>query len=304
MGRFSVFCVMVILFASIEIAAQVAPGNQRNFPGDASGAQKQKRESVENQRWNDEVSKRADGLDLGETDASEEAIRRKLRAKESLQPEKKYRKMFEGILKQSNTGLIKISGPKDCRVVELENSKSNDPCAASVLAGGGKAFSFRHREHSSFADSDLQRNGNDLVVQGSFAFGLITSLDDVPFESVSLQTKAVISALQFNFSPLIDDIDRQEKELFDGMKINGVTFTSQLPIMQNTTYLMRSIACQAVVKSVAGSKSKQIFRNDKKRFDVVVAFRIIDIHGDGSLTMIWKEINRQDSPTIELEQES
>lgn len=304
MERFCIFCALVILLAPFEITAQVTPRSQTNPAGDTSSAQKQQREAVENSRWNTEVAKRADGTNFGDSNDVDELIRRKLRAKESLEPEKKFKKMFTGFLKQKNAGLIKLSGPKDCRIIEVEVYKPDDPCAASYIPGGGKAFSFRHKEYSGFAESDIQRNEGDLIAQGSFVFGMLTSLGDVSLESISIETPAVTSALQFSFSGNLEEIKHQEKELVEGKLINGVLFSNQLPIRKAETYLLRSIACPAILATGLGEKERKVLRGDKKRFDIVVAFHIVEEHPDGSLTLVWKEIHRQDSPTIEVTQEN
>lgn len=258
---------------------------------------------AENHLWNRELEKRTQDPFGGRVEVSFGQLRsRQKEAIKRLQPDKEEQKLYADFLKQPRTGLIRLATEISCYVVDIKELKSNDPCLNLLIPGKGAAYSFRHKDYVLESHADLQRAGNEFAVSGSFILGLMTSLGDVPIASVTRQSEAVSAVLQFSPSNRLDDIQKQEKDLTGGITISNVAFKKKLPIQENTTYLLRSIACSAKVKTASGANEKEVLLGGEKRYDVIVAFRVLKIHSDNSISLLWKEIHQQKSPIVEIKQ--
>lgn len=75
---------------------------------------------------------------------------------------------------------------------------------------------------------------------------------------------------------------------------------------KNVTYALRAIAFRSEHKiisrltpdNVNPDESKFLYLDDDKRFDLTVVFRVVRQAENGSITILWKELNRQQSPKL------
>ncbi|HEX8637094.1 MAG TPA: hypothetical protein VF692_03450, partial [Pyrinomonadaceae bacterium] len=91
----------------------------------------------------------------------------------------------------------------------------------------------------------------------------------------------------------------------DGIKFNGYNYTKSLEAKKDTTYALRVIAYHPQRKIMSNNNvSDRRFiwlvsdGATDKRVDLTLAFRIIRKETDGSITIVWKQLNRQKSPEI------
>lgn len=201
---------------------------------------------------------------------------------------------FNEFLRADNTGLFKLLVDIGC----ADNTNivvAKEKCLKFSMPGAGNSYSFRTNNYRIRHLADLTFSGKNFYVSGVLMHGIMVNIGDVPLESVTLQT----SGLKFinEFQPT-DDFEKAK--LLDRQFVNGVTkdgffYSRGLASVENTTYILRSIAYDGkIMRSVRGIPYNEL--DFDKRKDVTVAFRIVSLDADGSLTILWKELSRKDAP--------
>jgi hypothetical protein len=197
------------------------------------------------------------------------------RGEQLLKPTRAERATHEQFLKQPHVGLVRLL--PDSKVVtidELDKGKSNK----FRLAVGGAFYSFTRLNHSPWR-ADLKLKDGDLEVAfGPDVIGAITTLGDVPIDSVTLNSPGV-STLATYAPPLERKRAQGEYEGFKaGLTLAGYTFQTRLPVRENTTYALRSIAYG--------------------QSDLLVAIRVVKQNSDGSVLLLWKRIDKFSTPKL------
>jgi hypothetical protein len=70
-----------------------------------------------------------------------------------------------------------------------------------------------------------------------------------------------------------------------------------LPVADNTTYALRSIAYQGTIMRSIQTLTYNELDVDKRR-DVIVVFRVVKRDADGSVTILWKELSNKNAPKL------
>lgn len=182
--------------------------------------------------------------------------------KSILKPASQDEASFASFLSQPDTGLVRL----------LPREKY-DQTVQMPLRGGGAYYSFSKlsQEASPWSDIKLQEDKlhagvNDLTL------GLMTALHDVPLEKVDLDSPSVrlisLLAVPAKYIEYESHVDKYRS----GFEANGNIYQSALPAQLDTTYLLRSTIYN--------------------RLDLVIAFRVIRMDSDGSVTLLWKILNK------------
>ena len=110
-------------------------------------------------------------------------------------------------------------------------------------------------------------------------YGIMTSLGDTPLQSVTLTTTAV-QFLAEHTPPTEEPAARIEQRKWgSGTTIEGSRYGEQVPLVENTTYAIRSI-------EYGGS-------------DVLVAFRVVRVDPeDDSAIILWKLLKKYPTPLL------
>lgn len=206
---------------------------------------------------------------------------------------------YADFLRQPNTGLIKLAADLGC----AENTKivvATADCLRYTMPGAGTSFSFRTKNYRLQRLADLTFTNDSFQATGVLLHGIFVKIGDVPLEKVDLQTKGLSYLL--NFQPETDYekarvIDRQ---LSEGVFSDGFQYRRGFYAVENTTYVLRSIAYDGKYFRAVEGVAYNEFAFDKRR-DVTVAFRIVRKDSDGSVTILWKEILRKNSPKIKYQ---
>lgn len=203
---------------------------------------------------------------------------------------------YAGFLRQPNTGLTKLVADVGC----AENTKivvATDECLKYTMPGAGFSYSFRTDSYRIPRLADLIFTDNSFQAAGIFLHGIFVNIGDVPLDKVTLQT----NGLEFlvNFQPEVDyakakEIDRQ---LTKGIEKSGFLYRRGLYTVENTTFVLRSIAYQGKYFQTIKGVTYNEFAFDKRK-DIIVAFRIVQKHADESVTILWKELARKNAPRI------
>lgn len=130
---------------------------------------------------------------------------------------------------------------------------------------------------------------------------MIASAGDQPIQSLTKESDWVKGIT--NFVPALDveNVARQDKELLAGIPIGNLSYKKSAPIVENTTYILRSIAYRIkLVNLPKGEKSTSPVINEDKRDDVIVVFRIVKKDPDGTLLLLWRELSRKQALQLEV----
>lgn len=182
--------------------------------------------------------------------------------KRLLKPSPHYEASFASFLSQPNTGLVRL----------LPREKY-DQTVQMPLRGGGAYYSFGKLSHEAdpwsdikFQEGQLHTGVNDLTL------GLMTILGDVPLENVDLDNPAVKFISQLALPAKYVEYKSHVDKYGSGVEADGNIYRSALPAQLNATYILRSTIYN--------------------RVDSVIAFRMIGRDSDGSVTLLWKILNK------------
>ena len=227
-----------------------------------------------------------------------EALYRKS-TKEELQflaPDKTDFDRYAVFLRQSNTGLIKLAADKGCSN-DTKIVVGSTECQAYTMPGAGNSYSFRVRDYRISRISDLTFTSRSFEARGILQQGILVNIGDVSLEQVTLQTRGLKYLVDFAPEADRNKALDNERKFTKGLKNDGFVYARNIDARENTTYILRSIAYRGrYIRSVLGMDYDEM--GFDKRKDVIVAFRIVERHTDGSVTILWKRLAERDSPKI------
>lgn len=227
-------------------------------------------------------------------------------ARRLLNPAKEEFEKYNAFLSQPETGLIRLFPQTDCGIGGMLIKLDNESCLLrSQLPGFGSAFSFRGKQHQAVAVSDLQLNDKSFVSNGYAIQGIFVELGDIDLESISLKSKGIDFLTGFVPATALTEADKQLREFSKGVNADGYFYRASAQVKEQKTYVLRSIA----YKIDAPKKTKTAFKMqsspipnlpDSGRADVIIAFRVVRLDLNGSATLLWKQLQKKDSPTLVL----
>lgn len=182
---------------------------------------------------------------------------------------------FAGFLRMPNTGLTRLL-PR-----EVYDGQTSHPKNLARIRGGGAFYSFALLTHVYGYSSDIELSQRGFSVGFAGAdYGMLTMLGDVPLEQISEKDSRAqfISSYQ---PPLPEHLARAEARRFrlrGGVTVDGLNYQSRLPVIENSTYLLRSISYH--------------------HSDVLVAFRVVRRDQDGSVVIAWKLLKMYRVPEL------
>lgn len=241
-----------------------------------------------------------DGLALRQMilQASVQPIYRKATREElnTIAPSAGLLKQFGAFLKQERTGMFKLVVDSGC-AGNLAVVSAKEKCLKFTMPGAGNSYSFRINNYRVRHLADLTFSANSFHVTGVLTHGILVNLGDVPLERVTLQTTGV--KFLADFEPAVDFENAQaiDRQLVAGIKKDGFLYCRGLFAAENATYVLRSIAYNGkVMRSIRGIAYNELDFDNRK--DITIAFRVVRSDFDGSLTILWKELSKKDSPKI------
>ncbi len=202
-----------------------------------------------------------------------ESLRSQLKTHEDtlLAPSPEDYTAFADFLRQSNTGLIRLL-PRE----------EYDTKNKLTIRGGGAYYSFTRLTHEYGYGSDISLEmGNLSVGFAGTDYGLLANLGDISIDSLTLDTPSVQVLVSYT-PPTSEPQARIEKQRsHEGLQVEKISYKKRLPVVVNSTYLLRSI-------SYGDS-------------DVLVVFRVVRKDADGSLVLAWKLLKQYEIPKLERE---
>lgn len=215
---------------------------------------------------------------------------------QSVAPDAETEKAFAGFLGQKHTGLIRLIPDKNCGdAAKIVNAAPE--CAKYTMPGGGASFSFRTGTYRIRHLSDLNYTGKSFRAFGTLAHGIFVNLGDVPLDKIDLKSDGVNFLANFKAAADFKEAGEIAVRLDAGIKDGNYTYKNLLPVAENTTYAVRSIAYQGTVPRTIQRVSYNEMEVDKRK-DVIVVFRVVRRDADGSVTLLWKELSNKNAPKL------
>jgi hypothetical protein len=203
---------------------------------------------------------------------------------------------FADFLRQPNTGITKLAADFGC----AENTTivvASEDCLKYTMPGAGSSYSFRIENYRIRRLADITFTDNSFQATGVLIHGIFVNIGDVALENVSLNTKGLKFLTDFKPESDFEKAKEIDLQLAKGIKQDGFLYRRALYAKDNTTYVLRSIAYRGSFYRVVQNISYNELAFDKRK-DVIVAFRIVRRDDDGSVTILWKELTRNNSPKI------
>lgn len=212
---------------------------------------------------------------------------------------------YKEFLQQPNTGIVRLLPGFNC---EARYTVRVDGECANLVPG-----SSYHRFREDALAGDLLLMEGALIAEGFFATSVMTALGKIPITDASLTTHGMEFVTAFEPSTQVDKAREQYKRLQGGFIENNFAYGSRLRAVSDMTYGLRIVAYhngnnvlkrinRDELSTVLGEPENKnmMFLALKKdtRVDLTLAFKIIRIDTDGSVTLVWKELEKRDSPTI------
>ena len=185
-----------------------------------------------------------------------------------LSPSEEDKAKYADFLRLPNTGLI--------RLLPREKFDSSQGLRLTV-SGGGSFYSFTRLSHEYGQGSDIMLEQGQLASGFAGAdYGIMTNLGDIPLENVSVEAAAFLA----RYAPP-DDLPKariEQRKWSEGTTADGTSYRERLLAKLNSTYLLRSV--------------------NYDRSDLLVAFRVVRIDDDDSVTILWKVLRKYPTPRL------
>lgn len=225
------------------------------------------------------------------------------RIKAILAPDAADAAKYADFLRQKKTGLFRLFPDFDCETKNVVRADGN--CAN--LVPGGWNYSFRKKNYSDADFLDIRFKDGNLISESFLSQGILVRLGDVPLETVLPTSGGMRFLLDFQPEIQSQSAKKQFANIAKGIAADNYKYAKSVKAEENTTYALRVIAYRSksrVLNDLSANTTADDFKFGKlnfadKRIDLTVAFRIVrrDENG-GALTILWKELNRQESPKL------
>jgi hypothetical protein len=215
-----------------------------------------------------------------------------------LQPEPEDAAKFETFLKTPKTGLIKLFPALDCGskyVVSADEACQN-------LIPRSSFYSFREAKYSIRELSDIRLKNNTFMSDGLLSSGIIVWLGDIPIQTISTTSDGMKFLSDFTPATQIGEAFNISNKLEKGIKDSDYNYAWSAPVKENTTYGIRVIAYRGKLMTLNGPFYYDALGGDE-RADIIAVFRVVRKNNDGSLTLLWKELQRKTAPEIKVSKE-
>jgi len=200
------------------------------------------------------------------------------RREKILQPTKAERATYAEFLKQPHTGLIRLM-PQTARVVTVGKLSKDKLTTPSMFPGGGAFYSFTLLNHAPGDWADLKlKDGNLEVAFGSDVLGALITLGDISLDSLTSDSPGVRVLAHYARPSHRKQAIIEDQRFISGVTVDTVTVKTALPVHEQMTYVLRSIAYG--------------------RSDLLVAVRVVKQNEDGSILLLWKRLNKFSIPRL------
>jgi hypothetical protein len=201
---------------------------------------------------------------------------------------------FHEFLKFSNSGIVRLHDLLDCK-------RDTKKCAEG-LSGQGSSYSFRDNVYVEKSFSDILFENSSFQMQGLNTLGFLVDLGNHSLQTLTLEAGGIREMAEFEPSDNLAEVEKHLSIARNGFQVGSYTYKTSLPLKENSSYAFRSIVYRVVSKASKTEKAENEKPSGSKRRDIIVIFRLIRKHKDGSISLLWKQLQDKESPTIEIEE--
>lgn len=214
--------------------------------------------------------------------------------KRQLQPKADDLAKYANFLEQENAGIFRLLPDLGCQDSALV-VRADETCLNAIPESS--FYSFREDEHTSETLADVRIKNNNFVTDGLLSQGILVNLGNVELEETDINSRGFRFLNAYNPSELSPEAAKQSFEILRGINFDGYHYKKILPAVENNTYALRVVAYRGSLYRSYRGFLFDLLAGDK-RIDITVAFRVVRKEPDGSLTLLWKELSRKESPKL------
>jgi hypothetical protein len=202
---------------------------------------------------------------------------------------------YKNFLKQPDTGLVRLYPDIECESAYI--LRADAECAGKIP--GSSYYSFRKKEYTSDFLADIRFKSRFFFADGVLTQSFFVNLGNVPLENVSLDSDGMKFLVDFKPEPENKAALKQYEQLSNGLRVGKYEYRKVAVAAENTTYALRSIAYKANIFTNYRGWIYNVLDGDK-RIDITVVFRVVRRDKDGSMTLLWKELDRKKSVKMKI----
>lgn len=216
--------------------------------------------------------------------------------KKILQPNAADLTKYAAFLRQPKTGIFRLLPDPGCE----ENTnviRADKKCLEAIPESS--FYSFREREHTARHLADIRLKNDHLISDGILAQSFLVMLGDVELKDVSLETDGLDFMRNYSVVAESAEARKQFLQMKQGVISEDFLYRKIFPVAENMTYALRVVAFRGNLYQTFRGYRYDLLDGDK-RIDLTIAFRVIRKNADGSLTLLWKELERRDAPKFKF----
>jgi hypothetical protein len=221
-------------------------------------------------------------------------------------PEPAVLAAYKDFLAQPHTGIFRIFPEIGCQSKNF--IRVDGDCGNNFF--GMKSYSFREK---SLFDRDIEFISEQMISQNFFAQGILVPLGDADPAKLGPGSDGMKFLTDLAAPATMDDARKTYAGFVAGVENSGYKYSDRLIPKEGRTYGFRIIAYRIgndVQLAIEEEFRRGFWPEDKRRFlavqkdkanrlDVTIALRVVKKNeDDGSLTIIWKELNRRIAPKL------
>lgn len=211
--------------------------------------------------------------------------------KTRLNPDPADANRYAVFLSQKRTGLVKLFSDVGCED-NYAIVRADEKCIDWIPTSAN--YSFRKSDYRIKLFADIKYKQDAFISEGLLSQGIIVALGDIPLEQISLNSKGMAYLVSYQPSIDPDETLKQYSSIAKGVNSDGYFYRNTVKATENNTYAVRINAYRT------NNQHINEFVRDDKRIDIIVAFRVVRKNSDGSITLLWRELQRQESPKLKV----
>jgi hypothetical protein len=165
------------------------------------------------------------------------------------------------------------------------------------IAGKATSYSFRTDEYKAGHFADILYLNNNVVAPGIYTLGIFSNLGDVDINTLGLASNGVRQLAAFIPASAIAELQSQDRQITTGMRIDNYLYKREVSLKPNSTYVLRTIAYKGRMPGNVNGRTGNLLDQDTRK-DLTLVFRVVREHPDGSVTLVWKQLDAKASPKI------
>ncbi|MBX7173432.1 MAG: hypothetical protein K1X72_20860 [Pyrinomonadaceae bacterium] len=198
-----------------------------------------------------------------------------------LKPSENDYERFREFLKRSKTGIAKIFPDVGCNRLIIDAADQRCILAAQMI-GQGAYYSFRKKNNDESRWFDIYfAKGEFSVIKAPGTIGFWKDLGDVPIESLEKDSSELALLQKYQLPKNISEF-LIEKSRFEA---ENSPLTTKINVKLNETYGLR----------LAYWTNRYYGGED---IDILLVLRVINESEDGSVTFVWRELQRKGTPKL------